>query len=42
MDAMFYFLANSITLILVLAVVFFLLGLWLGQLLWGKGHHPPR
>ena len=36
MEAMIYFLVNSGTLILLLALTFFLLGLWLGWLSWGK------
>ncbi|OGT89121.1 MAG: hypothetical protein A2286_11570 [Gammaproteobacteria bacterium RIFOXYA12_FULL_61_12] len=47
MDAITYFFFNSTLLIVVLAIVFFLLGLWLGWWLWGRccrgqtcGHQP--
>lgn len=43
MDAMLYFLVNSATLLLVLGTLFFLLGLWLGSMVKGKGDaRSPR
>jgi predicted flap endonuclease-1-like 5' DNA nuclease len=43
LDALSYLLLNSTLLISVLALVFFLLGLWLGRLIWGRyqreAHH---